>query len=192
MEPLYIVSGLPRSGTSLMMRMLQAAGLPVVSDGERRADEDNPRGYYEYERVKQLPEDIGWLSECRGKAVKVISRLLVQLPDTEAYQVVFMRRTIDEILRSQEKMLERRGVEEQTDPAEMKRNFILHLAEVEAFLASQPHFGVLFVSYNRLVGAPDGQVARVAEFLGRAHRAEAMRAAVEPSLYRQRADQLLK
>lgn len=192
MEPLYIVSGLPRSGTSLMMRMLEAAGLVVVSDGARSPDEDNPRGYHEYERVKRLPEDTAWLPACRNKAVKVISRLLVHLPDTETYRVVFMRRTIDEILCSQARMLDRRGVEERTEPAEMKRNFILHLAEIEAFLASQPHFETLFVSYNRLVDVPEGQVARVAAFLGRPDRAAAMRAVVEPALYRQRVAQLLK
>ena len=195
MKPVYLVSGLPRSGTSLMMRMLEAAGLPVMTDGERGADEDNPRGYYEFERVKGLPQDVAWLPECRGKAVKVISRLMLHLPDTERYRVVFMRRNVEEILHSQSKMLERRGVDEQAHEAEhlaMKRNFILHLGEVEEFLASRSNFDTLFVSYNRLMHAPEVQVCRVAEFVGQLQRAETMRAVVEPSLYRQRADQLLK
>lgn len=186
MEPIYVVSGLPRSGTSLMMRMMEAAGLDVVSDGERVADEDNPRGYYEYERVKKLPGDVAWLPECRGKAVKIISRLMLQLPDTERYRVIFMRRSIDEILRSQRKMLERRAEDERFEDAEMKRNFILHLGEVEAALSKRPELEPLFVSYNRLMDAPDKQVARVAEFLGRADRVDAMKAVVEPGLYRQR------
>ncbi len=186
-EPIHVVSGLPRSGTSLMMRMLEAAGLAVVSDGERVADEDNPRGYYEFERVKKLPDDTAWLPDCEGKAVKIISRLMMMLPTGHRYRVVFMRRNLDEILRSQKKMLDRRGEDESFDDAEMKRNFILHVGEVEAFIAARDDVEALFVNYNRLMTDPDKQIARVAEFLGRADKADAMKAVVEPALYRQRA-----
>lgn len=186
-EPIYVVSGLPRSGTSLMMRMIEAAGVAVVSDGERVADEDNPRGYYEFERVKKLPDDTAWLPECEGKVVKVISRLMMMLPTGHRYRVVFMRRNLDEILRSQEKMLERRGEEESFDDGEMKRNFILHVGEVEAFVAGRDDIEALFVSYNRLMSDPAPQIARVAKFLGRQDQVDAMTAVVEPALYRQRA-----
>ncbi|MEQ9498872.1 MAG: sulfotransferase domain-containing protein [Deltaproteobacteria bacterium] len=187
-EPITIVSGLPRSGTSLMMRMLEAAGLGVVSDGERAADDDNPRGYYELERVKKLPDDVGWLPECEGKAVKVISRLMMMLPEGGyRYRVIFMRRNLDEILRSQKKMLERRGEDESFEDAEMKKNFILHVGEIEAFVAGRDDFEVLFVNYNRLMSDPAKQIQRVAEFLGRGDRIDDMTAVVEPGLYRQRA-----
>ena len=104
-----IVSGLPRSGTSLMMQMLAAGGLPVLSDGERKADTDNPRGYLEWERIKQLPKEPSLIAEAEGKVVKVISQLLLSLPDGHEYRVVFMQRPLPEVLKSQDEMLRRRG-----------------------------------------------------------------------------------
>src|SRR5207249_3200324 len=109
-----IVSGLPRSGTSLMMQMLAAGGIPVLSDGERRADTDNPRGYLEWERIKQLPKDPGCIAEAEGKVVKVISQLLFSLPAGHEYRIIFMQRPLPEVLKSQEEMLHRRGT---FDPA---------------------------------------------------------------------------
>ena len=109
--PVYVVSGLPRSGTSMMMRMLEAGGIAPFTDGERTPDVDNPEGYYEYERVKDLEKDAdtSWVRQARGKALKVISLLLRSLPDDNAYRVIYMRRHLDEILRSQDKMLDRLG-----------------------------------------------------------------------------------
>src|SRR5947209_18564630 len=106
---IVIVSGLPRSGTSLMMQMLEAGGLEVVTDGIRAADTDNPRGYYEFERVKKIKTDAAWLPGARGKAVKMVSQLLYDLPAGEAYRILFMDRDLDEVLASQEKMLARLG-----------------------------------------------------------------------------------
>jgi hypothetical protein len=104
-----IVSGLPRSGTSLMMQMLAAGGMPVLSDGERKADTDNPRGYLEWERIKQLPKEPALIGEAEGKVVKVISQLLLSLPDEHEYRVIFMQRPLPEVLKSQDEMLRRRG-----------------------------------------------------------------------------------
>src|SRR6202795_633569 len=104
-----IVSGLPRSGTSLMMQMLEAGGLPVLSDGERKADTDNPRGYLEWERIKQLPKQPALIAEAEGKVVKVISQLLLSLPEGHEYRVIFMQRPLPEVLKSQDEMLRRRG-----------------------------------------------------------------------------------
>src|ERR1039458_2751547 len=104
-----IVSGLPRSGTSLMMQMLEVGGLPVLSDGERKADTDNPNGYFEWERIKQLPKDPSLIAEAEGKVVKVISQLILSLPAGHDYRVIFMQRPLPEVLKSQEKMLRRRG-----------------------------------------------------------------------------------
>ena len=104
-----IVSGLPRSGTSMMMKMLEAGGMQVLTDHIRTADEDNPKGYYEFERVKQIEHDQAWLPDAQGKVVKMISALLKHLPSSYTYKVIFMRRNIDEILASQKQMLIRRG-----------------------------------------------------------------------------------
>src|SRR5436190_8775031 len=106
---IIVVSGLPRSGTSLMMQLLDAGGVEVVTDNLRSADADNPRGYYEFEKVKQVKRDASWLPGVRGKAVKMVSQLLLDLPPTERYRVVFMERDFEEMLDSQERMLRRLG-----------------------------------------------------------------------------------
>ena len=104
-DEIVVVSGLPRSGTSMMMKMLEAGGLTPLTDGQREADEDNLGGYYEFEQVKKMAQDSGWLEEARGKVVKVISRLLYDLPKTYHYRVIFMQRHLDEVLASQQQML---------------------------------------------------------------------------------------
>ncbi len=180
-----IVSGLPRSGTSLMMRMLEAGGIPPVSDGERQADDDNPRGYYEFEPVKKLAEDDAWLDDAPGKAVKVISALLRHLPDRHRYRVVFMRRDLDEILASQARMLERRG-EPPGDEALLRRAFIKHVEATERSLGGADNVDVLYVSYTRLVTAPDRQLDRIVRFFGGGLDRAAMAGVIEPGLYRQR------
>src|SRR5262245_57688671 len=106
---IIVVSGLPRSGTSLMMQMLDNGGIAVVTDNFRTADTDNPRGYYEYEKVKKIKQDASWLPGTRGKAFKMVSQLLYDLPPEEQYRILFMERDLEEMLLSQEKMLERLG-----------------------------------------------------------------------------------
>jgi len=126
-----IVSGLPRSGTSLMMQMLSAGGLPVLSDGERKADTDNPKGYLEWERIKQLPKDSSLIAEAEGKVVKVISQLILSLPPGHEYRVVFMERPLPEVLKSQDEMLRRRGnANSNTDTLAIEAAFQRHLIEV--------------------------------------------------------------
>lgn len=182
-----IVSGLPRSGTSLMMRMLEAGGLEVLSDGLRRADEDNPRGYYEYERVKQLRGgDQEWLVLAEGKVVKVISELLRHLPAHRPYRIIFMLRNMEEILASQRRMLAHRGVREAGEDEKFTRLFRQHVSEIKEWLASQPHMQVLDVDYNRLLADPTDQVQRIRQFLGDALDGEAMTSVIDPTLYRQR------
>lgn len=182
-----VVSGLPRSGTSMMMRMLDAGGMETLTDGIRGPDVDNPRGYYELERVKRLKEDSSWLKEARGKAVKVISRLLYDLPPTENYKIIFMRRPMEEILASQRRMLERLG--KATDAAldeQAARAFEKHIAHVERWLEEQGHMEVLHVSYNGVIARPLECSKLVNAFLGGVLQVEKMAAAVEASLYRQR------
>ena len=188
--PVLVVSGLPRSGTSMMMKMLAAAGVEVVTDEIRTADADNPRGYFEYERVKELDkaEDKSWVLEHRGKALKVVSSLLEQLPDTCRYRVVLMRRDLAEVIASQNKMLARRGESGGGTPDDkMKQNYERHLRKLVLSLAARPNFELLEVDYAEVVRDPQGQAARVARFFGLGERVPAMAAAVDRELYRNRA-----
>lgn len=182
-----IVSGLPRSGTSMMMRMLEAGGMKVLTDGIRSADEDNPKGYYEFERVKQIEHDSSFLEDAKGKAVKMVSALLEHLPSTYSYKILFMEREMSEILASQKKMLIRRG--EPTDRVSDERMARLsreHVKKVKAWLAKRPNIAVLKVSYNETLNDPPKQARRIHRFLGGALDEERMAQAVEPSLYRER------
>ena len=182
-----IVSGLPRSGTSLMMQMLQAGGLPLLCDEVRAADEDNPRGYLEFEKVRQLAKDAGWMSQADGKALKVVSLLLYHLPPGFEYRVLFMRRDLDEILSSQEKMLARRGEPSGPDRATMRRHFERHLTGLEEWLSRQAHVRLLDCPYTDVVTNPRATAREVAAFLSLTLNEEGMAAAVDPALYRQQA-----
>jgi len=189
-DHVVVVSGLPRSGTSMMMKMLEVGGLSPLIDGEREADEDNPKGYYEFERVKQLPKgDYGWLEDARGRVVKVISGLLVHLPPTHDYRVVFMRRAMPEILASQRKMLVRRGENpEQVSDEKLTALFQKHLTEAEEWMERRKrHIAVLYVSFNDLLQDAEPQVERVVEFLGGKLDQKEMLRIIDPELYRQRA-----
>lgn len=180
-----IVSGLPRSGTSLMMQMLDNGGLAVVTDGIRTADTDNPKGYYEFERVKSVKRDASWLPETRGKAFKMISQLLYDLPSSERYRIIFMERDFDEMLASQEKMLERLG-----KPAaprdQIERAYTVHLNRLHEWLARQANIELLRISYNELLAQPVEHAQRVRQFLGDNVDIERMASTVDPSLYRNR------
>jgi len=183
-----IVSGLPRSGTSMMMQMLVAGGMPAVSDGLRTADADNPRGYFELEAVKKLKTDSTWLAGARGQAVKVISMLLYELPADYEYRVVFMLRDMDEILASQNEMLKRRGTAgTDAGDAAMRQHLEAHLKKVQAWIAAQKNFRVLFCDHRELLRAPAEQARRVAEFLGGSLNEQTMVQAVDPALHRNRA-----
>jgi hypothetical protein len=180
---IIIVSGLPRSGTSLMMQMLSHGGLEVLTDNVRTADVDNPRGYYELEQAKRVRADASWLPEARGKVVKMVSQLLYDLPPTERYRVIFMERDLEEMLASQERMLQRLGRAAAPRDA-MKRSYILHLDRLRAWLGQQGHFEVLHVSYNQLLKQPEEEAKRVGEFLDHLPDVENMVRAVDPTLYR--------
>jgi hypothetical protein len=182
---IVIVSGLPRSGTSLMCQMLDNGGVQVVTDRLRTPDTDNPRGYYELEKVKKIKEDASWLPETRGKAFKMVSQLLYDLPATERYRVIFMQRDLDEVLVSQEKMLDRLGrrvaPREQIRPA-----FLVHLDRIHRWLGEQPHITVLRMDYKALVERPAEMAEVVNEFVGGRADFSRMAASVDSSLYRNR------
>jgi hypothetical protein len=181
-----VVSGLPRSGTSMMMRMIEAGGMEVVTDRVRAADEDNPRGYFEFERVKKIREDASWLPGARGRAFKMVSLLLEHLPPGERYKVVFMTRDLDEMLASQDKMLARCG--KPAPPHEqIKAIYTKHLAHIRAWLASRADIEVLYVNYRDAIERPRESAEAVRNFLGRDDlAAAAMASVVDASLYRNR------
>ncbi len=184
-EEIIVVSGLPRSGTSLMMQMLDRGGIEIMTDNLRTADIDNPKGYYEFEDVKKVKQNADWLPSARGKALKAVSQLLYDLPPSERYRVIFMRRDLDEMLRSQEKMLLR--LDRTPAPADkMKQAYELHLERLFAWLEKQSHLTTMFVNYGELMATPEPIATEVNQFLnGRANIAEMM-ACVDPALYRNR------
>jgi hypothetical protein len=189
MDPntITIVSGLPRSGTSMMMRMLEAGGMQILTDNIRTADEDNPRGYYELERVKQIEQDSTWLEDARGKAVKMIAALLKHLPHDYTYKVVFIQRNVDEVLASQRQMLIRRG--EPTNKVgddRLASLFHKHLQQVKSWISAQPNMDVLYVSYHDILSDAAGQAAQINRFLGGTLNVAGMAGIVDPGLYRQR------
>jgi hypothetical protein len=185
-----IVSGLPRSGTSLMMQMLAAGGMPILSDGERRADTDNPKGYLEWERIKQLPKEPAIMAEAEGKVVKVISQLLLSLPAGHDYRVIFMQRPLPEVMASQDEMLRRRGTYEAgVDTAAVTRAFRDHLYDVHTWLNGKSHIAVLRLNYHQVLREPRETAESVAKFLGVTLDVEAMARQVDQALYRQRQKQ---
>jgi hypothetical protein len=182
---ILIVSGLPRSGTSLMMQMLDHGGIEVVTDNLRTADRDNPKGYYEFEQVKTIKRDTTWLPATRGKAFKMVSQLLYDLPPGETYRILFMERDLEEVLDSQEKMLTRLG--RTPAPREAIRTaYLAHLERLHEWLRRQENMTILRVRYNDLIERPREQAERVREFLGGRADVERMVKAVDPSLYRNR------
>lgn len=186
-----IVSGLPRSGTSLMMQMLHAGGIEAVTDHERKPDADNPKGYYEFERVKKIKTDKAWLPDANGKQVKMVHLLLLDLPTSPlpagvgGYRVVFMRRHLEEVVKSQSVMLERHGKSGAAlAPEKLMGLYKQQIDQVLAHCAKHPCFKLMEQSYNDLMGDPAAAAARLDEFLGGGMDRAAMVGAVDPSLYR--------
>ncbi|MCB8983848.1 MAG: sulfotransferase [Ardenticatenaceae bacterium] len=183
-----VVSGLPRSGTSMMMKMLEAGGIPPLTDQIRAADTDNPRGYYEFERVKQLDKgDTAWVSDAVGKCVKVISALLKFLPPGYEYRIIFVHRNMAEILASQRKMLIHRGEDaDKMDDDKMADLFSRHVQQIETWLQSQPNMRVHYCHYSDILADPETEARKINQFLGGSLDETAMATAVDPNLYRNR------
>jgi hypothetical protein len=187
-SPIIVVSGLPRSGTSMVMRMLEAGGVPIVTDGVRAADESNPHGYFEDERVKELDKavDKSWLRDARGKALKIISFLLRDLPAANNYRVIFMKRSLDELLASQDAMLRARGEPADAPRETLAKAYDRHLREVRLLLRDRPQFDVLELDHREVLDTPLEQARRIADFLGQPLDPRRMAEAVDPSLHRNR------
>jgi hypothetical protein len=177
-----VVSGLPRSGTSMMMQMLAAGGMPVLTDDARPADADNPRGYFELERAKRLADDATWLTAAEGHAVKIVSALLPALPVGPRWDVLFMVRPLPAVLASQAVMLRRRGEADAVSEADMAAHFERHVARVRAELAARSDVRWLDVAYDAVLAAPAARATEVAAWLGPGLDVAAMAAAVEPVL----------
>jgi hypothetical protein len=184
-----LVSGLPRSGSSMMMRMLEVGGVPILTDGLRKADEDNPNGYYEFERAKRLDDDRRWVYEALGMAVKLIyCPVIYDLPANIRYQVLFMRRELAEVVASQITMLRRKAVSDlPVDPQRTITLYRAELAKVENWLARQDNFETEYVDYNQTLGDPQGACARIKRFLCLDLNTVRMESVITHSLYRQRA-----
>ncbi len=187
-KTIIIVSGLPRSGTSLMMKMLEAGGIPPLTDHERAPDQDNLKGYYEYERVKKLPDgDTKWLKQARGKVIKVIAALLPHLPAKHEYRVIIMRREMEEILASQQKMLAHRGEEaDKIADEDISILFEKHLDKVLAWGQKQKNLRYINIDYNELLQDPQPQIKKINLFLGESLNTQAMAEQIDPALYRNR------
>lgn len=174
-DRITVVSGLPRAGTSLMMQLLAAAGLPIAVDGARPADADNPRGYFELEAVRRIDRDATFLDGCRGRAVKIVAPLIRALPSRYTYRVVFVERDLREILASQRAMLARGQAEsgaasavaagEGRSDAALARAFAALLEDSRRFLVAAPNVEVLFVAHRALMEDPGGGVGRLVDFL---------------------------
>lgn len=187
-DHIIVVSGLPRSGTSMMMKMLEAGGLEILTDNLREADANNPKGYYEFERVKKLKDgDLGWLPNAIGKVVKIVTGLITFLPAEYNYKVIFMERELEEVLASQKKMLGRLGKGDDNIPDDkMAQIYQGHLKQVKTWISSQPNMEVLYVNYNTMVGDPIESLHKVNAFLGGGMNVEIMANVVDKELYRER------
>ena len=182
-----VVSGVPRSGTSLLMQMLEAGGMPLLVDSCRPADADNPRGYCEFAPVKRTAIDGAWVRDAVGKAVKVVHLLLPHLPATYRYRILFAQRDAREVLASQRVMLERFGRHGADLPPDRLATVLAAQARHALdWAGAQPHVRLAHVNHHDLIHHPSNEARRINALLGGSLDEAAMAAAVEPSLYRQR------
>lgn len=187
-----MVAGIPRSGTSLLMQMLAAGGVPPLCDATRPPDADNPRGYFELAAARRLARDASWLDAAPGHAVKIVHALVSRLPDRHRYRVLLVERRMDEVLASQRRMLARVAGHEPAlppgDDERLGRVFAAQLEEAKRWLERQPNLGWLALRHADLIADPEAQAARIDAFLGGGLDRSAMAAAVEPALHRVRAE----
>ena len=184
-QPIIIVSGLPRSGTSMLMQMLEAGGVPILADDHRQPDEDNPKGYYEFEPAKRTKHDPSWLTLARGKAVKIVYMLLYDLPSDYTYRIIFMQRPTAEVVASQQAMLKRTGRQGTLlDDDALAELFCRELARIEQWLARQDNVSVHYVNYHNVLLDPEHECKAITGFLDAGLNVPAMCQRVSPSLHR--------
>ncbi len=184
-----IVSGLPRSGTSMLMQMLVAGGLAPLTDGLRQPDEDNPRGYFEFEPIKQMAQDTSWIDQARGKVVKIVAPMIPNLPQDLPCRVILIERDLNDILSSQRQMIERRGRMMDQTPARMnrlKQEYLRLIVWTKGFLAGRPATSLMCVDRNAILRDPLAAAHAINRFLGGNLDVALMAAEVKPELDRQR------
>lgn len=182
-DTVIIVSGLPRSGTSMMMQMLAAGGIPIMTDNVREADESNPKGYYEYEKAKQVGSDNSWIPDAKGKVVKIVAQLLPKLPLGQPYRIIFMQRPLSEVISSQYKLLERLGKKgSKLTPEKLAETYQKQLKQVEQVLNYYQEIEVLPINYIDAIANPQLIAAQVNEFLGEKWNENAMIKVIDPHL----------
>ena len=181
-----IISGLPRSGTSLMMQMLAAGGMPILTDRERQPDIDNPRGYCEWEPIKLLPRQPELIDQAEGRAVKIISELLLSVPEGREYRLIFMERPLPEVLASQDEMLKRRGKMQSVSHAALTSAFRAHMQDVVSWLERRSDIPLCRMGYRKVLGDPTSCAETVRNFLNADLNVASMVEQVDPSLYRNR------
>jgi hypothetical protein len=186
---IIIVSGLPRSGTSMMMQMLQAGGLKILEDKSKEADDNNPNGYFEYELASKLPEgNDSWLEKAENKAVKVVSYYVQHLSPKHEYKVLFMERNIDEIVMSQRAIAIEDGKKVHKKEVKMMADYFNnHIKQTKQWISLQPNFGVLYLSYNSIIKDPNSAVSSINEFLELELDEEKMKKVVDKKLYKHKA-----
>jgi len=189
-EPIIVVSGLPRSGTSMMMQMLEAAGFSIYTDHERVADESNPKGYYEHKAVKALMHNASWIEETPGKVVKIISHLLFYLPARYTYKIIFMDRDLKEVVLSQHAMLVSKGnkrTKSDAYPLHIEKQFQNNLLRVKRWEKVRSDVSILHMNHAEVLAHPLETARRIADFLGKELNTEKMASVVDPKLYRTKA-----
>ena len=165
-DVIIVVTGLPRSGTSLMMQILQSMGIEIFTDNKRLPNESNPKGYFEHELVKMIEYDTSWVKEVEGKAIKIVSPLLAYLPNNHSYKIIFMDRVLDEIVQSQEKMLSVNNVPNpQIKPGVIKQIFIKDLKQAWSSIRELSHSESLEISHSKLLKKPDSELKKIKRFL---------------------------
>jgi hypothetical protein len=191
-EEVVVVSGLPRSGTSMVMGMLAAGGLPILTDQVRQADEDNPRGYFEFEKVKELGNSIdkSWVRDARGNAVKVISHLLKELPDDNFYRIIFVRRNLEEVITSQNIMLDRQAEPNPVDDAKAIELYRKHIVNVRFLVRRKSNLEMIELTYSDTLSDPESAAEHINQFVGGKLDQEEMAAIVDKRLYRNRKKQI--
>lgn len=181
-----VVSGLPRSGTSMMMRMLESGGIPAMTDGVRTADADNPRGYYELEAVKQLDRNTSWLEDAYNKAIKIIYVFLYHLPGNHRYKVLFLRRSLNDVVASQKVMLDRRRQAGTLTDEQLMESYNKQLQRLYSWVKRQSNIEILYLDYEEILSEPETAVFDITKFLGVPLDTHAMMQSIEPSLHRNR------
>lgn len=182
MSVVTIVTGLPRSGTSLMMQILEKSSLEILTDGIRQKDNNNPEGYFELDAVKGIVKDNSFLKSAAGKVVKIVAPLPIFMDKSLSYRVIFMRREIEEILRSQEIMLNK---DQQAERQKFAAIYETHIQKTYQFFVSN-NIPYLDVPYKELIQNPEHELEKIIAFLEIDAVWQDLASAVNPSLYRNR------